>query len=97
MSVCEAEYKVAGGKMIRIRLNVKEGALSSIRITGDFFMHPEEALEKLESSLRGVKVEEAEGLERHIDAFLSENHVTVLGAASRDFAAAILKALRTPA
>lgn len=83
--------------MIRIRLNMEEGAVSFIRITGDFFMHPEEALEKLESSLKGVRVEGAERLEKLIDDFLSENHVTVLGAASKDFAAAILKALSPPA
>jgi len=46
--------KVEGGKMLRIRGEVTEGRVSSITITGDFFLHPEEVIDSLESSLIGV-------------------------------------------
>ncbi len=32
--------------------------INSIRITGDFFVYPEESLDKLEASLIGTKLEE---------------------------------------
>ncbi len=32
--------------------------INSIRITGDFFVHPEESLDRLEASLIGTKLEE---------------------------------------
>jgi lipoate---protein ligase len=33
-------------------------SINSIRITGDFFVYPEESLDKLEASLIGTKLEE---------------------------------------
>lgn len=43
-------------KMVRIRLNYSSQSrtIISIRITGDFFMHPEDAIEGLEMGLRGA-------------------------------------------
>ena len=31
--------------------------IQTIKITGDFFLHPEETIEKLEESLAGIKLE----------------------------------------
>lgn len=43
-------------KMVRIRLDYSSQSrtIISIRITGDFFMHPEDAVEGLEAGLRGA-------------------------------------------
>lgn len=43
-------------KMVRIRLDYfrQSRTIRSIRITGDFFMHPEDAIEGLETGLRGA-------------------------------------------
>ncbi len=48
------------GKIVKIKLAYKqESHLShSIRITGDFFVHPEEMIEQLEQGLCGVKLEQ---------------------------------------
>ena len=45
-------------KMVRIRLEYSHQSrtIRSIRITGDFFMHPEEAIENLEQGLRGAEL-----------------------------------------
>jgi hypothetical protein len=51
-------YKVGGGKMIKISLTVDDGVIRDIRITGDFFVHPEEAVELLESKLAGTRIED---------------------------------------
>ena len=47
------------GKIVRIKLgyNEKSQVIHSIKITGDFFVHPEEAIEQLEQELCGVKLE----------------------------------------
>ncbi len=47
------------GKIIKIKLAYKQESqlINSIRITGDFFVHPEEAIEQLEQELCGVKLE----------------------------------------
>jgi lipoate-protein ligase A len=51
-----AEFKAAKG-LIRVELELEEGRIAKISITGDFFMYPEEALEELERELIGVRAE----------------------------------------
>jgi lipoate---protein ligase len=46
-------------KLIKITLEYSEASkkIHSIKITGDFFLYPEESLEELESSLIGTKID----------------------------------------
>ena len=43
----KAKYKVKGGKLIKVQLAKKEDRIEGIKITGDFFLHPEELIEQL--------------------------------------------------
>jgi len=45
--------------ILRIELSYsqKSMVIRTIKITGDFFLHPEETIEKLEENLVGVKLE----------------------------------------
>ncbi len=47
------------GKLVKIELVyiLKSMRIKKIKITGDFFLHPEETIEKLEESLVDVKLE----------------------------------------
>ncbi len=47
------------GKLVTIELGYsqKSMVIRTIKITGDFFLHQEETIEKLEESLVGVKLE----------------------------------------
>ena len=47
------------GKIVKINLEYKKESqlIHSIKITGDFFLHPEETIEQLEQGLCGVKLE----------------------------------------
>ena len=47
------------GKLVRIELSFESEfyTINSIKITGDFFLHPEETLESLEEGLAGEKLE----------------------------------------
>lgn len=87
----KSTYKVKGGKMVKIRLDIKESKISKIVIMGDFFMHPEEALFELEEFLVGTEVS-AVPLTRRIATFLERNNVLVVGISPDDFAKAILLA-----
>lgn len=39
------EYKVPGGKLVVADLTIRDGRLSEVMVTGDFFLEPPEALE----------------------------------------------------
>ena len=44
--ITNADYKVTGGKLLRVRLQADDGIIQSIRITGDFFLfRPQAALD----------------------------------------------------
>lgn len=50
----KGEYKIPGGKLVRIQAATEGQKLRSIKITGDFFLHPESALEQIELQLVGT-------------------------------------------
>ena len=51
-----AEFKAPKG-VIKAELELSGGAISSIALSGDFFMYPEEAIERLEELLLGVQAD----------------------------------------
>ncbi len=51
-----AEFKAPKG-VIKVELKLSGRRISGISISGDFFMYPEEAIEKLERALEGVEAE----------------------------------------
>ncbi len=46
-------------KLIRVFLKYEKDTIQQITITGDFFIHPEESLERLEGELVGTKLEKS--------------------------------------
>ncbi|WP_148882407.1 lipoate protein ligase C-terminal domain-containing protein [Thermococcus aciditolerans] len=55
------EHKAKKG-LIRIEFDERDGRAEHVRITGDFFMHPEEAVHELEQKLEGHGIDELESL-----------------------------------
>lgn len=51
------DYKEAGGKLLRLSFDVREGIVREVQINGDFFVHPEEGVALMEEALRGKKAE----------------------------------------
>jgi len=49
-----AEYKVKGGKLIKVALEVEGDVIKSAKICGDFFLYPEDAIEEIERSLKAL-------------------------------------------
>ena len=87
----KAEYKVTGGKLVRVQLVKKEGRIEKLKITGDFFLHPEELIEDLEKALVGQALNLSD-LDGFIGAFIERRGGTLLGASSEDFAKCITMA-----
>jgi lipoate-protein ligase A len=48
------EYKVPGGKLVAVEFEVRDGALEQVRLSGDFFLEPEDALGRIEAALAGA-------------------------------------------
>ena len=87
----KAEYKVEGGKLVKVQLQKRGNAIGKIKITGDFFLHPEEFIEEMERRLEGRLLDE-EDLAEHINALVEKNEAVMLGASPEDFARCIMMA-----
>lgn len=48
------EYKVPSGKLVAVELDVAEDCLANVRISGDFFLEPDDALEVMDAALTGM-------------------------------------------
>lgn len=48
------EYKVSGGKLVAVDVEVTDGHLSRAAVSGDFFLEPDEALDDINHALRGL-------------------------------------------
>jgi lipoate-protein ligase A len=48
------EYKVSGGKLVVVDLEVTDGRISAFRLAGDFFVEPDEAIAAIEAAVIGL-------------------------------------------
>ena len=48
------EYKVPGGKLVKVDFMVRDDMLRDVVVSGDFFLYPEETLEDIRASLEGL-------------------------------------------
>lgn len=87
----KAIYKVPNGKLLKIFLEDDGGKIVSIKITGDFFMHPEENIEKLETALVGAEILK-ENLVQKIDEFKNKTGTVFFGFDAESLATTILSA-----
>ncbi len=73
-----AIYKVPNGKLLKIFLEEENGSIKSIKITGDFFVYPEESIEMLEKRLIGSP-RTADTLKKIIVDFVNEGNIRLFG------------------
>ncbi|MGO4423524.1 lipoate--protein ligase family protein [Streptomyces sp. MCAF7] len=70
------EYKVPGGKLVVVDLEVEDGRLKDVRVAGDFFLEPDEALLAINRALEGAPADtDARGLAGRVEAALPEGAV----------------------
>jgi hypothetical protein len=87
----KARHKVRGGKLIKVQLTAKGNTIEKIKITGDFFLHPEELVEEMEKMLEGQLLDER-NLTEIVKTFIERGGATLLGASPEDFARCIMMA-----
>jgi len=90
-TLLSVDYKAPGGKLLRVRLKEADGRIESAKISGDFFLIPEDSLPKLEMMLEEVPLREQE-LKLLVDRFFRGTSAQGLGVAPEDFVKAILAA-----
>lgn len=86
------EYKVPGGKLLCAKVEVEDGKISWLQISGDFFLLPETDLEDLERQLLGMDAA-PESVKKKVVSFFSERKTTLVGASAEDFAHVINTAI----
>ncbi|WP_069170298.1 lipoate--protein ligase family protein [Streptomyces griseus] len=87
------EYKIPGGKLVVVDLEVQGGALRNVRVAGDFFLEPDEAILAIDAALEGVPAHTGtSALAARIEAALPPGTV-MLGLTAEGVATATRRAL----
>jgi len=88
------EYKTPGGKLVVVDLEVNQGRLHNVEVSGDFFLYPEETLTAIVSALEGLpaKLSEPE-IASAIDRATPPG-AEMLGTSPEAIAIAVQRALR---
>ncbi|MEU3482761.1 biotin/lipoate A/B protein ligase family protein [Streptomyces sp. NPDC033754] len=87
------EYKVPGGKLVVVDLDTEDGVLRGVRVAGDFFLEPDEAILEIDRALEGAPVDtDAAGLAARIDAALPPG-TQMFGLTSEGVGIAVRRAL----
>ena len=92
----EATKKVSGGKLLRVVIEGKN-KIEKISITGDFFLHPEEALTRIEKSLCGLPFDTSiEDYAENIAEMVYQTEANFVGVSEQNIAETIWEAVHTP-
>ncbi|MFD9908971.1 biotin/lipoate A/B protein ligase family protein [Streptomyces sp. NPDC059063] len=87
------EYKVPGGKLVVVDLEVEDGVLRQVRVAGDFFLEPDEAILAIDAALEGAPADtDAAGLVARVEAALPPGTV-MYGLTAEGVAIAVRRAL----
>ena len=89
----EFSKKVPQGKLVRLKIGF-DSKINSIQINGDFFLHPEEVITKIENSLLGMNASDSvEEFDEKISNSLKKSKAQFIGLTSNDLAQIIKEAI----
>ncbi|MEK9133027.1 MAG: lipoate protein ligase C-terminal domain-containing protein [Patescibacteria group bacterium] len=91
LAMKKAIFKVPGGKLLKIFLEDADGKILQLRITGDFFLYPEENIIMLEESLIGCDLKKG-SLEYRVKAFFKHHKTEFYGLDAESIVLTILNA-----
>ena len=87
------EFKVPGGKLVVVDLDVVDGRLANVRLSGDFFLEPDDALPAIDAALTGLPADaDAKKIAAAIQAALPQDAV-LLGFSPEAVATAVRRAV----
>ena len=88
-----ASKKIAGGKLVKVNVDCSY-VINDIKISGDFFMHPEEGLFEIEHALHTIHpADSIEAIENVIKETVRKHYIELVGVDSRVLAETIKEAI----
>ncbi len=91
MRVGRSVFKVPGGKLVKVELAVSGQSIAHVRITGDFFLHPEDTILDIERDLQGVPLDHG-AIRSQVERTLEKKGAQFIGATPDALARAVLMA-----
>ena len=87
------EFKVPGGKLVVVDLDVVGGRIANFRLAGDFFLEPDDALEAINLAVNGLSAEaDAASISKAVAAALPKDAI-LLGFSADAVATTVRRAL----
>jgi lipoate-protein ligase A len=87
------EYKTPGGKLVIVDFDIVDDRLANVRVTGDFFLYPDESFPLLQESLEGVSREMSESAMTERVRLAIPAGTELLGTSPQGIAIAVQRAL----
>jgi len=92
--ISQARQKVKEGKVVKVEVEYDE-VIKNIRITGDFFLHPEDILDKIEKSIIGLeKTVSVEAITSNINKLTECEDIQMIGISPESIAGLVKEALK---
>jgi lipoate-protein ligase A len=90
----QATKKVTGGKLVRVKIKADE-YINDIQISGDFFLHPEDAIIQVEQNLRNLHRDTTpEEITARINNTLAKENGAFIGLSAEDLTETIIEAFQ---
>ena len=92
--IFQAKQKVKEGKVVKVEIECNE-LIRNIRITGDFFIHPEDILDEIEKSIIGLeRSANIETITSNIRNRIADRDVRMIGISPESIALLVSEALK---
>ena len=90
------KVKVKEGKIVKVEVEVEvDDIIKKLRITGDFFLHPEEVLDDIEKSIVGLKKDVSfDTIVLKIQNIVKDHNTQMIGISPESIAEVLKEALK---
>ena len=82
--------KVPNGKLLKVTVEFVDDVIEKVQIKGDFFIHPEESIDELETTLKGVDYT-LTNVSKLVSSFFGQSELTAFGITPMAVTEAIMK------
>jgi hypothetical protein len=89
-SIGNCIMKVPNGKLLKVTVEFEENTIEKVQIKGDFFIHPEESIDELETTLKGVDYT-LTNVSRLVSTFFGRTELSAFGITPMAVTEAIMK------
>jgi lipoate-protein ligase A len=87
------EFKVPGGKLVVVDLDVVGGAIANFHLSGDFFLEPDSTLEAIDSAVTGLSVDSDAATIATVVRLALPSNAILLGFSPESVAVAVRRSL----